>query len=400
MIDFARELESILRADPLGVLEFKPKTPSAISPDERLVASFKEINAYVREHGSEPTASRNINERKLFSRLKGLRESPAKAAALLEHDECSLLNDVEFPEQKEIQTISDVLEDDVLGLLDDAPSGEATTSDIFTLRNVPKLADKPDHVANRKPCKEFDQFEPLFQQSQIDLASGKTVTVPFNSERQIAPETTFILQGMMVYVANVGKWEKRNYGNVNARLYCVFDNGTESNMLLRSLAAALWKDENSRQVIGSDKMHLFESPSRITADDDASGYIYVLRSLSSDPRIREIDDLYKIGFSTQPVNQRIQSAAQDPTFLLGDVMPVTQFQTFNLNPQKLELLLHTFFAEVCLNLDVFDSDGKRHTPREWFVVPIHLIETAVQLLINGDIINYRYDSQRQEIVAK
>ena len=105
-------------------------------------------------------------------------------------------------------------------------------------------------------------------------------------------------------------------------------------------------------------------------------------------------------FSSQPIKQRIQNAEQDPTFLMADAMPVTVFQTYNLNPQKLELLLHTFFAESCLNLDVFDSAGKRHTPREWFIVPLRVIETAVQLLINGEIVNYRYDNHKQEIVEK
>jgi hypothetical protein len=76
------------------------------------------------------------------------------------------------------------------------------------------------------------------------------------------------------------------------------------------------------------------------------------------------------------------------------------WQTYNLNPQKLEQLLHTFFAQACIELDVFDGEGKRYTPREWFAVPRHIIETAVELLINGEIVNYRYDHARQEIVEK
>jgi len=223
---------------------------------------------------------------------------------------------------------------------------------------------------------------------------------PFTSERQIVPGGYFILQGVMVHVANVGKWEKRNFGNVNARLYCVFENGTESNMLLRSLAAALWKDKNSRQIVDADQIEILSESEQVAPDDEATGYIYVLRSLSEDPRIKEIENLYKIGYSNLPVKERIQNANQEPTFLMADVALVTEYQTYNLNPQKLELLLHTFFAESCLNFDVFDSEGKRHAPREWFDVPLHVIETAVQLLINGDIVNYHYDSQRQEIVGK
>ncbi len=400
MIDFTKELETILATDPLDLLEIKPKASSVISADERLVVSFEEINAFMREHNREPAASRDISERKLYSRLKGLRESPEKAAALAKFDTFNLLGDVIIPEPKEINTIDDVLEEDALGLLGSDVSDKADPNDIFTFNNVPKSVDIPDYIAKRKSCEEFEQFEPLFKQNQADLASRKKVIKPFTSERQIIPGEFFILQGMMVYVANVGKWEKRNYGNVNARLYCIFENGTESNLLLRSLAAALWKDENSRQIVDAVQSEMFVESERITPGDEATGYIYILRSLSEDPQIKEIENLYKIGYSSQSVKQRIQNAEQEPTYLMADVMLVTEFQTYNLNPQKLELLLHTFFAQSCLNFDVFDSEGKRHTPREWFVVPLHDIETAIQLLINGDIVNYRYDNQRKEIVEK
>ena len=400
MIDFDKELAAILTDDPLGLLDVKPKQSSVITADARLLASFEEIIAFVKEKGHEPTASRDIGERKLFSRLKGLRESPEKAAALLEFDELNLLADVKLPKAKEINSIEDILEDDVLGLLDGGVTEEADPNDIFLLRNVPKASGVTDLVAKRKSCKEFDQFEPLFKHCQSELASGERVQVPFRSENQVKPETMFVLQGMLCYVAGIGKWEKKGFGNMDARLYCVFENGTESNMLLRSLAAAFWKDENSRQVIRSDQREMFEESSKVKEGDEATGYLYVLRSLSENPQIAEIDNLYKIGFSSQPVAERIQNAALEPTFLMADVAPVIEFQTYNLNPQKLELLLHTFFAAACLNLDVFDGDGKRYTPREWFVVPLNIIEAAVDLLINGEIVNYRYDEQGQQIIER
>jgi len=144
----------------------------------------------------------------------------------------------------------------------------------------------------------------------------------------------------------------------------------------------------------------FSESEQVTAEDKATGYIYILRSLSEDTKIKEIESLYKVGFSSQPVKQRIKNAAQEPTYLMADVKLLSEFQTYNLNPQKLELLLHTFFAESCLNIDVFDSESKRHTPREWFIAPLHAIETAVKLLINGEIVNYRYDNNNQEIIEK
>lgn len=392
-MNFGDELKNILDNDPLGLLAVKPKTSGAISADQRLISSFDEINGFVRKHGREPEQSRDIHERRLYSRLEGLREQPEKAVALKEYDEFNLLGDMEIREPEPIETIDDVLGGDPLGLLGEEP-------DIFTLKNVPKKQEMPDLIAKRKTCEEFEKFEPMFKQIHADLSSGKKITKPFTSERQINPGEFFILQGMVVYVANVGKWEKKNFGNVNARLYCVFENGTESNMFLRSLAAALWKEDASRQIVDANQLEINEKTSLISEGDEATGYIYVLRSLSDDPKISSIENLYKIGFSTVPVELRIKNARQEPTYLMADVRPVTQFQTYNLNPQKLELLLHTFFADACLDIDIFDDEGKRYSPREWFVAPLHSIEVAIELLINGEIVNYRYDSQREEIVVK
>jgi hypothetical protein len=398
MIDFDKELKIILETDPLGLLVIKPKASSVISTDKRLAASFEEINAFMRKHNREPAESRDISERKLYSRLKGLRENPEMAAQLSEIDSYKLLCNIKITKPKEINTIDDVLEDDTLGLLGNRVSNEADPNDIFTFKNIPKSLVMPEHVAKRKPCKDFESFEQLFKKCYANLDSGINELRDFTGEQQIAVGHFFILHGIMVYVAEVGSKEKKR-GKINARLRCIFENGTESNMLLRSLATELYKDEAGRRIL-DHSYRLSDEEKLVTKDDEPTGYIYVLKSLSEDPQIKEIENLYKIGFSSKPIKKRIQNAEQDPTFLMADVIPVTEFQTYNLNPQKLELLLHTFFAESCLNLDIFDSTGKRHTPREWFVIPLHAIETAIQLLINGEIINYRYDNQRQEIAEK
>ncbi len=398
MIDFEKELESILQSDPLNLLSVKPKASSVINADERLLASFAEINTFVREHGHEPKQSRDIKERQLFSRLKGLREDIDKTATLLAVDELGLLKDVIIPVSKEIKTIDDVLGDDALGLLGDSLSATDNSEDIFTLKNVPKTLDMPEEVARRKPCKNFDAFEPLFKQCHADLVSGQSELKKFTGEQQISAGHFFILHGVMVYVAEVGDKEKKR-GKVNARLKCIFENGTESNMLLRSLATELYKDESGRRILDIAKDYDPELE-KITSEDVITGYIYILRSLSDDPKIKEINDLYKIGYSTQPVEQRLQNAAQEPTFLMANVRLLSEFKTYNLNPQKLELLLHIFFAKSCLNIDVFDNKGKRYRPREWFIVPLNVIESAVELLINGQIVNYQFDSQEQKIIKR
>lgn len=394
-MDFEKELLAILEDDPLGLLDIKPKASSVISADERLIASFEEINAFVGEYNREPTASRNISERKLHSRLNGLRENPEKAASLLEFDHFNLLADVEIPQPVgispiEIKTVEDVMAVDPLGLLGD-------DEDIFTLKNIPESIAMPNNIAKRKPCEDFQRFEPLFKQCQAELQSGKRELRKFTGEQQISTGHFFVLHGVMVYVAAVGD-RQRNKGKVNARLHCVFENGTESDMLLRSLATELYKDENGRRVLNLDE-DLFNLVEQVTEQDQPTGILYVLRSLNDNPKIKALDNLYKIGYSSQPVKLRIQNAAQEPTYLMADVEVVTEYQTYNLNPQKLELLLHTFFAEACLDFDVFDKNGKRHTPREWFIAPLSTIETAIQLLINGEIVNYQYDIQEQEIVS-
>lgn len=397
MSNFDEDLRRILEEDPLGLLDVKPKKPRSLTADDRLVASFHEISAFVAEHGHEPTQSRDIRERRLYSRLAGLRASPEKAAQLVEYDVHGLLADVKVPEPPSIDNIDDLLQHDALGLLDEETDEDP--SEIFRLTNIPEQRAAPDHVAQRKPCDEFEQFEPLFKQWQADLKSGVRVMVPFGREGQISAGSTFVLRGMLVYVANVGPWEKTSYGKGNARLYCVFENGTESNMLLRSLAAALWKDAGSRQVVEATQAHLFEGLT-VGADDEATGHIYVLRSESTDPRIQAIEHLYKIGFSSHAVDLRTKNAAKEPTYLMADVSPVMTFQTFNLNPQKLEYLVHKFFAQARLDLDVYDEHGQKHTPREWFLVPIQLIEAAVKLLISGEILSYRYDAKARTIVPR
>jgi len=256
----------------------------------------------------------------------------------------------------------------------------------------------PDQIARRKPCEDFEKFEPLFIQCHAGLQSGDKQLRSFSGEQQISAGHFFILNGIMVYVAEVGEKERKQ-GKVNARLRCIFENGTESNMLLRSLATELYKDDGGRRVLNA-RDELFNDTENVTEDDTSTGYVYVLRSKSDVPEIKEIDDLYKIGFSRHPVKQRIKNAAQDPTYLMADVSIVSEYQTFNLNPQKFENLLHTFFMSSRLDIDAIDKNGFQTTPREWFVVPLKVIEMAVQLLINGEIVNYRYDHQKQEIIER
>lgn len=376
-------LLKILEDDDLGLLNIKPKR-AAITVDERLLQSFQQINDFYRQHNKEPESNpSNILEFQLFNRLKGLRASKEKCESLQEVDEFHLLIYVE-PE-KPITSVADIFNDDSFGLLDD----EAES--IFDLKHVPKSMDMPERIAQRKRCKDFDQFENLFKQCHAELSSGVRESRQFTGEQQIKPGHYFVLHGVMVYVAEVGEKEVKN-GKVNARLRCIFENGTESNMLLRSLATELYKDETGRRILDHHEKAL-EALEQIQAEDEKTGYLYVLQSLSQVPEIANTKNLYKIGYSTVPVQERIKNAAEEPTYLMAPVKVISVFECYNLNPQKFELLLHTFFGKACLNVDVFDKAGKRFSPREWFVAPLHIIEATANMLINGDIVNYRYDPE-------
>lgn len=377
----------LIEDDDLGLLTVKPKA-SAVTADERLIASFQEINDFVRKHGRPPELNpKDIQEFTLYSRLKGLKESPEKIESLAALDEFNILEPT-----KPIESVKDIFEDDDLGLLsDDAES-------IFELKHVPKTLDMPDFIAKRKPCKDFKEFEPLFKECQRKLSTGERKLIKFEGGYSIQVGEFFVLNGVMLYVADEGKREEKK-GTINARLRCIFENGTESHMLLRSLAAELYKKGNGRRVIFSVDETLDNMKSS-TEEDKETGWIYIVRSKSQNPDITSIENLYKIGFSKQPVVERVKKAENEPTYLMAPVEVVAEYRCFNMNSQKLELLIHRFFAESCLNLDISSADGQRIEPREWFVVPLEIIDQAIAMLISGDIIHYKYDPHRQEVVLR
>jgi hypothetical protein len=380
-----KDLLKLIEDDDLGLLNVKSKQVTT-STDERLVLSFQEINNFVKDNGREPKATGDINEYQLHARLNAIRENKEKTQALCGFDEHDLLS----KEIKEIKSLKDVFEDDDLGIL------ESDADSIFNLKHIPKEVEMPDYIANRKSCKDFQEFEQKFIQCQADLKSEKRKLWPFRKEQNIEKGSFFVLKGVLVYVAEVGEFEIVN-GKRNARLRCIFENGTESDLLLRSLARELYRD--GRRVT-EHKNHLLDNFYNITKEDLETGYIYVVKSLSDKPEISSIKNLFKIGFSKIPVEERIKNATQEPTYLMAPVKIVTSFKCFNMNPQKLEQLLHNFFGESCLNLDVFDNEGRRHSPREWFMAPLEIIEQAIHFVINGEIVHYRYDLEKKQIVGR
>lgn len=375
------DLLKLIEDDDLDLLKIQKKKSSMLTADERLIESFHDINEFISNNGREPKPGSDVHEHRLYARLKGIRESKTKIKSLLDLDEHGLLKQ----EMKEIKSIQDIFDDDNLGLLDnDAES-------IFKLKHVPKITTMPNYIASRKPCNDFDAYKDKFVLCQSDLSSGRRQLLPFNNE-PIEKGLFFVLKGILLYIANVGEREIIG-GRANARLHCIFENGTESDMLLRSLSAELYKD--GRRI--SD---IEEQINSFSDEDKKSGYIYILKSLSEKPEIKSIKNLYKIGYSKVSIEDRIKNAVIDPTYLMSQVSVVTAFECYNMNPQKLEQLLHRFFGKSCLSVDVFDNEGKRHIPREWFIAPLEIIEQAIHFVLAGEIVRYKYDVDQQIIVER
>lgn len=392
MSKYILELEKILNEDPLGILSFQNRS-KLDTDNERLVDSFKEICRFYESHNRIPNLDGDIEEIKLFSRLKTFRKNESYRERLVEHDTYGLLK----VDEKEIakENLKEIVHDDPLGILEDDGPEVA----IYKLKHVPKKQTMPDVIAKRKSCENFEKFEPLFLDIHKKLTSGECRTQPFNSERQISPGEFFVLGGMLVLVAEIGNWERKNFGNYNAKTHCVFENGTESKLLLRSLAAALWKDNTSRHVIASNQIEIFSKQSEIETDDKGTGFIYILQSLSNDPKIASIDNLFKIGY-TSDLNNRFLNCESDPTFLMAKVKLIADFKVFNLNALKFEKLLHRFFADACLDLEIVDLDRTKASPREWFIVPFEIIEEAITYILNGQIVNYRYNKDTKSIIRR
>ncbi|HZK93958.1 MAG TPA: GIY-YIG nuclease family protein [Prolixibacteraceae bacterium] len=391
-------LDEIFGNDPFGLLNVKASTSSARNADERLIASFQEICDFYEVNNHEPEQGSGIQEHGLYSRLKGIRADQTKMEMLKAFDQFSLLSVV----QKEFASLDDILDDDSLGLLADDSEG------LFDYQHIPKPDERAmaDFVARRKPCPDFQKYEEGFKVVQKDLSATKRKLILFK-EDNLREGDFYVHNGILLLLEKVDFEEEvqpfrsGNRIRKDGRTRIIFENGTESNMLYRSLYKILLA--NGKAVTSNiDKVNVefIEKFSNITDEDQDSGLIYILKSKSERPEIKEIRNLYKIGFSKIAVEDRIKNARLEPTYLMADVRIVMVYKCFNMNTQKLEQLLHNFFGKSCLNIDVFDKSSNRHIPREWFIAPLEVIEQAIHLIISGDILNFRYDAENEVIGSR
>lgn len=385
-MDIDKELDKIFDSDELGLLNVKPKSSNVCTTDERLIRSFEEINDFVDKNGKIPEANTdNILERSLYFRLQGILEDAKKTENLKQHDKHNILK----IEHKTPNTLDDIIADDELNLLSD-------DVDIYTFRNIPKEIAKTDFIARRKPCANFKEYEGIFKKCQNELKYGIRTLEKFN-EKQIEEGQMFVLNGVLLYVDKLIdiKRVERGYENKHdGRTHLVFENGTESNMRYRSLCKRLFETGKHVTNTVEEKMKEFNN---IQNEDKPTGYIYILQSRSKNESIRSIRNFYKIGYCETSVAERIKNAANEPTYLMAPVKIVAEFKTYNMNPQKFEDLLHRFLGQCQVSIDVYDNNGSRHTPREWFQVPYEIAEQAVKLIATGDVVNYIYDRETNTI---
>lgn len=389
------KLSEIFESDLLGLLAVdEPKATPVSTQDSRLIDSFQEISDFYETNQRCPELGDDIGEYRLASRLAAIKKDPKKVKTLLPYDYYNLL---ESEETKSV-SVEELISDDPLGLLD----GDDEADSIYTLSHVkPSERLRPDYIAHRKVCKDFDLYEEAFQRIHDDLEHGRRRLVEFK-EGDLHEGCYYVLRGVVLYLEqNLAVKQKIEYKSGakvrrEGRTRCIFDNGTESSMLYRSLGKALKLDG----FCISDLIEQNESSVSIDSTDVQNGYIYVLRSLSRAPQIRSIRNLYKIGYCSGDVTTRIKNAVHEPTYLMNDVEVVLTVRCYNLDVPYLEASIHSFFSNVNVYFEVRDDEGIMHYPKEWFTVPLYIIEEAIPLIVDKKIDSYRYDKNLQMIIQK
>ncbi|HXI14086.1 MAG TPA: GIY-YIG nuclease family protein [Thermoanaerobaculia bacterium] len=378
--------------------EFAPPDKKGGRPasEERVIAGFEEIQRFTEKHGRAPQhgEARDIFERLYAVRLDRLRALPDYRVLLEPLDHQGLLSGT--------PTAGAAHDEDVdLDALAAELGGETAPDDITVLRHVRTSADKraAEEIADRKPCEDFNAFKPLFDSVATEIKTGLRQSQPIVAgNRAIEAGDFFVLDGITLYVAEVGEPLKTTAREVDRRLRLIFANGTESNLLLRSLQRAFYNDPAARRLVSPESGQL-SFGGQLEADDVESGTIYVLRSQSDHPYVLQHRELiHKIGVTGGRVETRIANAEHDATYLLAKVDVVATYKLAGINRTRMENLFHRLFASARLNITINDRFGHPVQPEEWFLVPLFVIDEAVARIKDGSITGYTYDSSAAKLV--
>lgn len=369
-----------------------PEKPQGFTTrQERIITGFEEITEFIAEHAREPVnrPGNDIFERMLAVRLEALRKNDEVREFLIPFDEQKILNVAETPATDDLSVEE----------LAAALGGDEEASDITRLTYVSSGGPRntPDEVAVRRPAEHFHRYEEAFKRVAEGLRTGSYATREFTGQRDIVTGGWYIVGGLLAHVAKVGEEFESTFGQNDARLHVIFSNATESNLLLRSLTKAMNQPPLGRVVGVPNASPLFGSEAEL--GDTETGTIYVLRSKSQHPVIREHGEyLHKIGVTSGSVERRVANAHNDPTYLMAGVEIVATYKVLNMDPGKLERLIHKIFSPARLDVQLKDRFGRPIVPREWFLVPLKTIQEVVQRIIDGSIVEYVYDPAKAALV--
>jgi hypothetical protein len=363
--------------------------------EERVIAGFEEIQRFFDRHGRTPQhgEGRDIFERLYAVRLDRLRALPDCRALLAPLDHQGLLTGAVVAAEPAGSYKVDELAAEL--------AGAAEASDITLLRHVRASADKraAEAIADRKPCADFERFRALFERVETDVKTGLRQSQLISAgSRSVDAGDFFVLDGISLYVAEVGEPLKTTAGEVDRRLRLIFANGTESNLLLRSLQRAFYNDATARRLVSPETGQL-SFGDELEADDVESGTIYVLRSLSDHPYVSQHRDLiHKIGVTGGRVETRIANAEHDATYLLAKVELVATYKLAGINRTRMENLFHRLLAPARLSITIDDRFGNPVQPQEWFLVPVFVIDEIVERIRDATITQYVYDPKAARLV--
>ncbi|WP_321426286.1 GIY-YIG nuclease family protein [uncultured Bacteroides sp.] len=360
----------------------RPLAPKATTTD-RLTQSFEEVNAFYEANNREPSLDGPFDEKTLAHKLLGIRKNERNCKLMLPYDKFNLLD------KPSVKTVDEEFED----ILNN-PYLNISKEDL-SIFDVPKHLIKKqerseaDFVAQREKCEDFHLYEDSFKKVHKELNEGKRSLVKFNTQ-SLKEGTYYVVSGVVVLLEKILELRK-DKGHYDGRTRCIYENGTESNIFLDTLRKAVYADGFVITENADADEQAFQNNFAIVKEDVQDGWIYVLRSLSKEPAISSQKNLYKIGFSTVPVEERIKNPEQEPTYLMDKVAIVSTWKTFNMKTHEFENIIHQFFSTAMFHIKVQDSNGIIFTPREWFVVPLGIIESAIKKIIDKSIVNYHYN---------
>lgn len=383
----------------LGIEVEVKKHANYTSREERIIAGFEEIKKFVHDNDRLPEhgEDKEIFERLFAIRLDQIRGNEESKILLQKFDDQGLLAGGYQPIVDETEDLDD---DELLAQLG---VDENEENSITNLKYVRSQAEKKaaEEIANRAICEDFEHFKPMFDEVKNDISLKYRTTIRFRKDAgftktDIKKGQFLIVAGQIAFIAEIGEAIKAPNGEDDARLRVIYDNGTESNILKRSLIRAMYKDDTSRFITDPNSGPLFSGES--SEDDLDSGTIYVLRSLSEHPLVKANKNLvHKIGVTGGDVKKRIANAKNDPTFLMADVEIIATYKLANINRVKLEKIIHRFFSNSKLEVEINDRFGRPVRAQEWFLMPLFIIDEMVEKIKDGTVSDFYYDPSSAEL---